>query len=111
MPSDFPGKVYLEGSDLTIQWIWNFIDKPDNIYLHLLDHWTNKYLLPLQFGRTVPNTGTYSWSVMVPFDEGESSRSCCFILTLEPHNTSNQQNLQVRVLNGTQMNGTQGEIK
>lgn len=85
--------MYLEGSDLTIQWVWNYIEKPDNIYLHLLDHETNQYLIPLHFGRTVPNTGTYSWSVMVSFEENKSWRTCYFAMSLEPF--IRQENLSV----------------
>lgn len=90
-----PGKLYLEGSEVMLQWIWlSETAKPETVSLHLFDHETDRYLFPLHLGRSVPNTGAFAWSVVVPLEKQTSWRRCYVGMSIEPfeghrHHSSN----------------------
>ncbi|KAH8740484.1 hypothetical protein FG386_000247, partial [Cryptosporidium ryanae] len=77
--NDTPGKIVINGSDTQINWEWrvNATDNgssgtnanyvPKRIHLHLFDHCTDTFLTSLHSDITVPNNGTYAWSVDIPF--------------------------------------------
>lgn len=83
LPTDIPARKNLLGSDMIIQWSWNSPQKPDHIYLHLMDHETNRYVLSIHFGRAIPNTGSFSWPVDVHFQGRQNYRVVYLVMTLE----------------------------
>eukprot|EP00915_Cephaloidophora_sp_WS-2016_P007107 GHVH01009638.1.p1 GENE.GHVH01009638.1~~GHVH01009638.1.p1 ORF type:complete len:3321 (+),score=427.27 GHVH01009638.1:1252-9963(+) len=87
---DFPGTKLRHGKEYDIHWIWVNRSKSSSsrsqddyqyqddrsditeVYLHLFDHLSNRYLGPLHHGRAIPNTGVFSWVAdadMQPFPE------------------------------------------
>lgn len=99
--ADPPGAAWPLGSELVLRWVWNIPDapKPSQIYLHLHDHETDNYILSLQAGRPIPNTGSFSWGVFVPFESEhrlscdgsrelnvpKRQRKCYFTISIEPY--------------------------
>lgn len=66
-PADIPARKHYLGSDMSIRWQWSAEDKPSHVYLHLMCHRTDRYLLSLHFGRSIANTGFFSWPVDAAF--------------------------------------------
>eukprot|EP00918_Siedleckia_nematoides_P036757 GHVU01079735.1.p2 GENE.GHVU01079735.1~~GHVU01079735.1.p2 ORF type:complete len:120 (+),score=11.87 GHVU01079735.1:214-573(+) len=66
-----------------VQWTWHGekAARPDLIYLHLLDDVTDTYVIAIQFGHPIPNTGSFTWTADVPFAENEVSRAVNFVMT------------------------------
>ncbi|KFG31574.1 EF hand domain-containing protein, partial [Toxoplasma gondii p89] len=70
--SDSPGRPLLQGSDLFVQWLWpDAGGHPDHVFLGLFRHEDNRYISALHWGRPVPNTGSYAWSVDTMFERGQ----------------------------------------
>lgn len=68
---------------MIVQWHWVTAPKPDHVYLHLVDHTTDQYIMAIHFGRTIPNTGSYSWPVDVNFEPGQNYRVVYLVMTLD----------------------------
>lgn len=75
---------------MRISWSWDFgrtsstmigEGKPDDIFLHLIDHETGFYLSPVHLGHPIPNTGTYSWTVHAMFGLEQSMRSAYLVMS------------------------------
>ncbi|KAH7646900.1 hypothetical protein FG379_002591, partial [Cryptosporidium bovis] len=90
--NDTPGKIVINGSDTQINWEWKMNAKdsnnninyvPKKIYLHLFDHCTDTFLTSLHSEKTVPNNGTYAWSVDIPFiSQRSSSRDVYLVMSV-----------------------------
>ncbi|KAF8822497.1 EF hand domain-containing protein [Cardiosporidium cionae] len=70
---DSPSHPILQGGDLFVQWAWSnsSTNIPEEVYLHLFDHETNKWISSLHWGRPIPNTGSYAWHVDTSFKPDE----------------------------------------
>ncbi|EEA08137.1 EF hand family protein [Cryptosporidium muris RN66] len=85
---DTPGRILINGSDIQVKWHWPNIPNvtkfvPKNVYLHLFDHYTDKYIVSLHGGKPLPNTGTHAWGIEVPFlSHRSSSRDVYLVLTI-----------------------------
>eukprot|EP00918_Siedleckia_nematoides_P036752 GHVU01079729.1.p1 GENE.GHVU01079729.1~~GHVU01079729.1.p1 ORF type:complete len:116 (+),score=20.30 GHVU01079729.1:357-704(+) len=66
-----------------VQWAWHGdqATRPDQIYLHLVDDVTDTYVIAIQFGHPIPNTGSFTWTADAPFEENEVSRAVYFVMT------------------------------
>ncbi|KAF8821115.1 EF hand domain-containing protein [Cardiosporidium cionae] len=82
---DSPSQPILQGGDLFVQWAWSnaLTNIPEEVYLHLFDHETNKWISSLHWGRPIPNTGSYAWHVDTFFKPEEHCQVVYLALYIE----------------------------
>eukprot|EP00920_Eleutheroschizon_duboscqi_P016661 GHVT01039486.1.p2 GENE.GHVT01039486.1~~GHVT01039486.1.p2 ORF type:complete len:284 (-),score=26.88 GHVT01039486.1:21-872(-) len=81
----------MHGSDMLVQWVWLESDiqvRPEEIFLCLFDHPSNRFRAALHWGRPLPNTGSYSWQVDSTFEENDVCQ--CVYLALFIRNPFDQ---------------------
>ncbi|PFH34767.1 EF hand domain-containing protein [Besnoitia besnoiti] len=85
---DSPGRPLLQGADLFVQWVWpDSAAHPEHVFLCLFRHEDDKYISALHWGRPIPNTGSYAWSVDTSFERGQQCQLvyiAMFTSPLEP---------------------------
>ncbi|PHJ22833.1 ef hand domain-containing protein [Cystoisospora suis] len=82
---DSPGRPVLQGADLFVQWVWpDTASHPEHVYLALFLHEGDRFIGALHWGRPIPNTGSYAWSVDTAFRRGEQCQLVYIAMFTEP---------------------------
>ena len=76
------GTVYNQGEEVWIQWEWNaFYEKPESVRLYLIDYHTGQFVMDINHGLPVQNTGHFQWNVNVVMPRNRPDRTCKIVLS------------------------------
>ncbi|KAH8583638.1 EF hand family [Cryptosporidium sp. chipmunk genotype I] len=102
--NDTPGRIIINGSDTQLTWIWRELKKdsssyiPKKLHLHLFDHYTDTHLSSLHGEKSIPNTGTFAWSVDVPFiSQRSSSRDVYLVMAVSKDDIPSNVTIQGKI--------------
>lgn len=102
--NDIPGKIIINGSDTQLTWIWRELKKdsssyiPKKLHLHIFDHYTDTHLTSLHGDKSIPNTGTFAWSVDVPFiSQRSSSRDVYLVMAVSKDDIPSNVTIQGKI--------------
>ena len=80
--NDLPGKIAKHGSTLPFSWVWSpSAEQPESVYLHAVSHPSREYIFPVNFGRPISNTQSYSWVVDCDLDKHGERRDIIIVMT------------------------------
>eukprot|EP01054_Gregarina_sp_Poly1_P005687 Gregarina_sp_Poly_1__5686@NODE_29_length_19459_cov_103_994070_g26_i0_p1_GENE_NODE_29_length_19459_cov_103_994070_g26_i0NODE_29_length_19459_cov_103_994070_g26_i0_p1_ORF_typecomplete_len2166_score264_81EFhand_8/PF13833_6/1_2EFhand_8/PF13833_6/1_4e03EFhand_8/PF13833_6/0_0011EFhand_7/PF13499_6/0_38EFhand_7/PF13499_6/5_9e03EFhand_7/PF13499_6/1_2e04EFhand_7/PF13499_6/0_012EFhand_5/PF13202_6/0_015EFhand_5/PF13202_6/1_7SPARC_Ca_bdg/PF10591_9/4SPARC_Ca_bdg/PF10591_9/2_3EFhand_6/PF13405_6/0_013EFhand_6/P len=68
------------GQDALLRWSSPREFSPRQIYFHLIDADTGVYIQSLRGGSHIPNTGTFTWVVDVPFLSNQQRFRACYLI-------------------------------
>eukprot|EP01054_Gregarina_sp_Poly1_P003974 Gregarina_sp_Poly_1__3973@NODE_219_length_11255_cov_26_662853_g193_i0_p1_GENE_NODE_219_length_11255_cov_26_662853_g193_i0NODE_219_length_11255_cov_26_662853_g193_i0_p1_ORF_typecomplete_len2337_score354_95EFhand_7/PF13499_6/37EFhand_7/PF13499_6/3_4e03EFhand_7/PF13499_6/0_018EFhand_8/PF13833_6/3_4e03EFhand_8/PF13833_6/1_3e04EFhand_8/PF13833_6/0_009EFhand_1/PF00036_32/4_7e02EFhand_1/PF00036_32/0_087EFhand_6/PF13405_6/4_2e03EFhand_6/PF13405_6/2_8e02EFhand_6/PF13405_6/3SPARC_Ca_bdg/PF10591_9/0_35NESP len=87
---DPAGQMLYIGVDHVVRWYWpSVVQKPDNIYIHVLEDISNTYCISLHDGKPIQNTGTFNWPIFLPMEEKEIVKQIRLVLSDGPYSKEN----------------------